>query len=56
MIRGKNVNEVQIGAEMFYQRQCKLKCAQRWRGKIQRHKDVLDLQGLLLLFAGPVAC
>jgi hypothetical protein len=44
MIRRKNVNEVKISAEMFYQRQCKLKCAQRWRGKIQRHKNVLDLQ------------
>ena len=43
------VNEVQIGVEMFYQRQCKLKCAQRWRGKIQRHKNVLDLQGSPLL-------
>ena len=55
MIRGKNVNEMQISAELFYQWQCKLERTQRWRGKVHGHKHLANLQGVPVLLTRRLA-
>jgi hypothetical protein len=54
-VRRENMNKMRAGAEPFDQQQRELNCAQRWRGKINRHKNATDLQHFPICLASLMA-